>query len=132
MLHVHTATSARPDRVIATGVWQPYPLEANPIAVSRQTVHSFLRWIRPENAQVSGQMQPEEVAMAAQRVATAAAQGTKFRRSLDPRIAKAANLILRGQSFVIRSAGRAAVIRAGSPGSWTARYDSNPARYALR
>jgi hypothetical protein len=137
MLHIHTATSARPDRVLSTGVWQPYPLGANPIAVAQQTVHSFLRFVRPEGPQVANQMngaamQPEEIAMLAQRVATAAAQGVKFRRSLDSRIVKAANLILAGKSFVIRSAGRAAVVRASSPGSWIARYNSNPASYAIR
>jgi hypothetical protein len=133
MLHVHAAGSAaRPDRVYATGVWQPYPVNADPATIARKTIQSFVGFVRPEGPSVSAEMQPEEVGMAAQRIATAMAAGKRFPRSLDPRLAKAAHLILSGKSFIIRSAGRAAVIRAKSPGSWLSRMNANPSSYYVR
>lgn len=121
MLHVHVATSARPDRVMATGVVNPYPVSSYPPEVALQTVESFTRDVRPNNATLEGApggrnlMQPEEIAMLAQRVAVASANGYKFPRSLDPRVAEAANYLLAGKSFVIRSAGRAALIQPPGP-----------------
>lgn len=123
---------------MATGVWNPYPVQADPPEVAVQTIESFTRFVRPDNPGLSGapggrtEMQPEEVAMAAQRIAVAAASGKKFPRSLDPRLRQAANYILEGQPFVIRSAGRAALVRASAPGSWISRQSSNPASFAIR
>jgi hypothetical protein len=121
MLHVHVATSARPDRVLATGVWNPYPVQSYPPEIALQTVAAFTRDVRdpgPELGAPGGrvEMQPEEVAMAAQRIAVAAASGKRFPRSLDPRLQQAANLILEGKAFVIRSAGRSVVVHGRSSG----------------
>jgi hypothetical protein len=133
MLHVHVATSARPDRVMATGVINPYPVNAYPPEVAVQTVERFTRDVRPAGPMLGDsrggrrELQPEEFAMAAQRIAVAAASGKVFPRSLDPRLRQAANLIIEGKPFVIRSAGRAAYVRASSPGSWVDRVRAHPA-----
>jgi len=121
MLHLHVATSARPDRVMATGVVQPYPVASYPPEVALQTVESFTGDVRQGNGELGSApggrnlMQPEEIAMLAQRVAVAAANGYKFPRSIDPRVVQAANYLLEGKPFVIRAAGRAALIQPPGP-----------------
>ena len=118
---------------MATGVWNPYPVRSYPPEVAVQTVESFTRDVRPSGPELGAaaggriEMQPEEFAMAAQRIAVAAASGKVFPRSLDPRLRQAANLIIAGKPFVIRSAGRAAYVRARSPGSWAQRTETHPA-----
>lgn len=109
---------------MATGVWQPYPVASYPPEVAVQTIHAFTSDVRPDGPELGSapggrsEMQPEEVAMAAQRIAVAAASGKVFPRSLDPRLRQAANYIIEGRPFVIRSAGRAAYVRARTPGSF--------------
>jgi hypothetical protein len=106
---------------MATGVWQPYPVRSYPPEIALQTINSFTRDVRPNAPGLAGapggriEMQPEEVVMAAQRVAVAAASGKRFPRTLDPRLQEAANLILQGKPFVVRSAGRAVQVQGRAP-----------------
>lgn len=102
---------------MATGVINPYPVASYPPEVAVQTIESFTRDVRPNNPELGAapggrvSLQPEEFALAAQRIAVAAAAGYKFPRSLDPRLRQAADYLLAGKPFVIRSAGRAALVR---------------------
>jgi hypothetical protein len=133
MQHIHVATSARPDRVIKTGVIQPYPIEAHPVRVARMTIKAFTQSVRPEGAIVRSEMQPEEIAMHAKRIADAMAQGVRMPPSTDQRLLMAAQYILQGKPFVIKSAGRAAIVKAAtSPSSWEAIAQRNPAYYGMK
>ena len=99
---------------MATGVIQPYPLYSNPAAIVQKTIESFVGAVRPMGPVVVSEMAPEEIAMAAHRVATAVAQGVAIPRYTDQVVVRAAKMILEGKPFVIKSAGRAAMIRVKS------------------
>ena len=101
---------------MATGVVAPYASQYPP-EVAVDDLHVFLESVRPtQTVELGGApggrnlMQPEEIALLAQRVAVAAAAGYKFPRTLDPRVRQAADHMLDGRPFVIRAAGRAALI----------------------
>jgi len=54
------SVTIRPDRVTATGVIAPYPIEQrNPVAIARQTINPFVQGIRSTGPQLSG---PNQIA----------------------------------------------------------------------
>lgn len=131
MQHVH-ASSIRPDRVYKTGVIAPYAVGYGPGNIARNVLSNFIRSVRPIGPTLRGEMQPEEIASRAKRVADAMARGIKPPKATDPRLMQAARMILQGRSFRIHSAGRSALVRATSPSSWAALNQRNPAYYAPR
>lgn len=132
MLHFHVS-DIRPDAIISTGVIQPFPIQRqDPDQVARATVKSFTQEFRPSGPQTRPEMQPEEIAKTAERVATAMRAGRRMPAGTDARLMQAAKYIMEGKPFVIRSAGRAAVIRARGPSSWEALYAQSPMHYAMR
>jgi len=127
-MHLHVGL-VRPDAIIRTGVIQPFPIESGPGDVAAATIESF-EAMTPGMAKSTGfagrgfagrdgnDLLPEEVAMMANRLATAMAQGYHTSGVIDRRLVEAANMIRAGQPFVIRSAGRAAIVRpADAPNS---------------
>lgn len=124
----------RPDRVIATGVIQPFPIRVEGPDANAAAVMQSFNVVRPGAPTPTGfadcctdcveppvvpavkvqggyEPQPEEVAMAANRLAHAMQQGLRPEGVVDPKLMYAARLIMAGQPFVIKSAGRAAVVR---------------------
>lgn len=124
----------RPDRVTKTGVIQPYPVELGPARIAQAVVRNFTRFIRGEGPQVQSEMEPEEVARAAVRIATAKRQGKTFSGVLDPRLMAAADLINAGVPFRITCNGRSVVVRRASlsSSSISALVSRHPAAYARR
>lgn len=115
MKHVHVM-DIRPDVIIKTGVIQPYAIrEIPPMAVARASVQAFENTARSPGPQVRPEMQPEEFAARAKRVAVAMAQGKRVGKGADPKLIHAARMIMEGKPFAIKSAGRVARIEA-SPG----------------
>lgn len=140
--HIHIA-DVRPDGVYRTGVIQPYPIQEGPDVVAAKTIESFniVRPGGPYVAQGTGfgqsasgyEMAPEEIAMAANRLAAAMAQGYMPQGLIDEKLVYAAKLIMSGQPFVVRSAGRAAVVRAAdAPSSVAALIQGNPASWGVQ
>lgn len=123
MQHVHVE-DIRPDRVYATGVIQPYPVGMDPAEIARKTIDGFVRFIRPAGPAVQAEMQPEEVAAAAKRLADALRQGKVTRGYVDDRLRRAAQYIIEGRTFQIRAAGRMVLVR---PSSTASPVVSNPA-----
>jgi hypothetical protein len=133
--HFHVTGSVRPDAIVRSGTIMPFPMEAGPDAVAAATIQSFYRGIIPDSPKPSGfagggriDPQPEEVAMMANRLATAMSQGLRTEGVVDQRLIMAARMIMNGQPFVIRSAGRAALVRAAAaPASVANLVRTNPA-----
>ena len=134
-LNLRPATTAR--QTIAEFVNPGVGLQANlvgmgaqqqirPSLAAKQTIASFVAPVRPLGPVVSNEPQPEEIAMMAERIAAAMANGKTFRRTVDPRLIKAAQLLIEGKSFVIKSAGRQAIIKAST------RFRSDPMSYTVR
>lgn len=109
-MHVHYE-DVRPDRVTKTGVISPYPVNAGPAKVASGILRNFTRFIRGEGPQVQSEMEPEEVARAAVRIATAKRQGKTFSGVLDERLMAAADLINAGVPFRITCNGRSVLVR---------------------
>ncbi len=133
--HYHVTGSIRPDAIVRSGVIEPFPMQAGPDAVAAATIQSFYRGIIPDSPVPSGfadggsiDPQPEEVAMMANRLATAMSQGLRPTGVIDERLVQAAMMIMNGQPFIVRSAGRAALVRAaGAPASISNLIKTNPA-----
>lgn len=139
MLHIHVGL-VRPDAIYRSGTIQPYPIQDGPAAVALATIQSF-NVVRASGPLVANagfgehryEMAPEEIAMAANRLASAMAQGYMPEGLIDQKIVYAAKLIMSGQPFVIRSAGRAAVVRAANaPASVANLVQENPASWDIR
>lgn len=131
VMHVHVE-DVRPDRVTKTGVIAPYPIEAGPANIAQRVIRNFTRFIRGEGPQVQSDMEPEEVARAAVRIATAKRQGKTFSGVVDSRLMAAADLINAGVPFTITCNGRSVFVRRQSlaPSSTNALVTRNPASYA--
>jgi hypothetical protein len=112
-MHVHYE-NVRPDRVYKTSVIAPYPVNAGPARIAQGILRNFTRFIRGEGPQVQSQMEPEEVARAAVRIATAKRAGKTFSGVLDPRLMAAADLINAGVPFTITVNGRSIIVRGQS------------------
>lgn len=138
--HFHVTGSVRPDAIVRSGTIMPFPMSAGPDAVAAATIQSFYRGIIPDSPVPSGfagrgfadggsiDPQPEEVAMMANRLATAMSQGLRTEGVVDARLIQAAQMIMNGQPFIIRSAGRAALVRAAAaPASVANLIRTNPA-----
>lgn len=136
MQHIHIGT-IRPDGVYRTGVIQPFPIDAGPAEVAAKTIQSF-NIVRSGAPAITGgfgdaEMAPEEIAMAANRLAAAMAQGYMPEGVIDEKLVYAAKLIMSGTPFVVRSAGRAAVVRAANaPSSVAAIVQSDPASWGVQ
>jgi hypothetical protein len=106
----------RPDVITRTGVIQPYSVrDIPPMDVARHSVQAFESTARPPGPRVSSEIQPEEFAARAKRVATALAAGKRMPVGSDPKLMAAARLLMEGKPFTIKSAGRTAYVEA-SPG----------------
>lgn len=132
MQHVHVM-DIRPDVITRTGVIQPYALrEIPPQKVAYHSVQAFETTARPPGPQVRAEMQPEEFAARAKRVAAAMSAGKRMPRGSDPKLIHAARLIVEGKPFAIKSAGRAAKVEARRPSTWTALQRTQPASAGIR
>jgi len=131
MQHIHVL-EIRPDAVTRSSVVSPYAARYGPDNVARMVLHDFTRAVRHVGPSVSTDMAPEEVAMRAKRIADALRRGERMPVDTAPQLLQAARLIMEGRPFRIRSAGRAALVRAMAPGSWEQQYYANPASGALR
>lgn len=116
MKHVHMM-DIRPDVIIKTGVIQPFAIrEIPPAAVARAAIRAFSAVPRAPGPSVRAEMQPEEFAARAKRVAVAMASGKRVGKGADPKLVKAARMIMEGKPFVIKSAGRVARVAASPAG----------------
>lgn len=116
MKHVHMM-DIRPDVITRTGVIQPYAIrEVPPMAVARRSVEAFESSARPAGPRVSSEIQPEEFAARAKRVAVAMAAGKRMPVGSDPKLMAAAKLLMEGKPFTVKSAGRAAYVEASPDG----------------
>jgi hypothetical protein len=114
MKHVHVM-DIRPDVITRTGVVQPYAIrEIPPEAVARNSIAAFSTTARPAAPSVSQEIEPEEFAALAKRVAVAQAAGVRMPGATNPKLLKAAKMIRQGKPFVVKSAGREAFVK-GSP-----------------
>jgi hypothetical protein len=123
----------RPDVVIRSGTIQPWAVRLIPPGqIAQHSIKAFQQVVQAPGPAVKAEMQPEEFAAVAKRVATAMAAGKKMPAGTDPKLILAARRIIEGKPFAIESAGRAAVVqgRVSSRGSvvaqkrrpaWTAR-----------
>lgn len=103
----------RPDVITRSGIIQPYAIrEVPPTAVARNSVRAFENTARSPGPQVRSEMGPAEFAATAKRVAVALAAGKRMPRGTSPKLMQAAKLIMEGKSFVVKSAGRQAVVKA--------------------
>src|SRR5689334_7938865 len=109
--HVHFA-NIRPDAVYKTSVVAPYPIQSGPLNIARKGIVAFTKWIRPRGIEVKSEMTPEEVGIRAKRLADAMSAGIEPPVGTDMRLIEAARFIMEGKPFVIRSAGRAAMVSA--------------------
>lgn len=129
--HIHV-DNVRPDVITRSGSIMPFPMQDGPDAVAEATIRSFYQTVMPDAPRPSGysgyEPQPEEVAMMANRLATAMGQGLMPEGVVDQKLIAAARMIMSGQPFIIRSAGRAALVRAANaPASISNLVKSNPA-----
>lgn len=109
------AMDIRPDVIIKTGVIQPYSItDIPPTAVARHVVAAFSNVAGGQGPQVRPEMGPEEFAARAKVVAVAMAAGKRFRNT-DPKLIKAARMMMEGRPFTVAASGRVARV-AGSPG----------------
>jgi hypothetical protein len=118
--------------VWATSVIAPdSPRQINPVRLARKIVNKFSRvagdpslsgprLLGRGGARVHRGIQPEEFVAMAAKVASGMRQGHPPPRGIDRRLLTAARLIARGKPFEVRSAGRAAVVRAQGASSWPA------------
>jgi len=103
----------RPDVITKTGVIQPYAIrEIPPTAVARTAVRAFENVGRSPGPQVRSEMGPAEFAAQAKRVAVALAAGKRMPKGTSPKLMQAARMIMEGKPFVVKSAGRQAVVKA--------------------
>lgn len=115
-LHVHAAWL--PQAAYTGGATYPYPGQAGPVRVAQATLETYKRLLMPDyNPAVRQEPQPEEVARMAKRLADAMAAGMRPATYTDQRLLRAAHLINQGRPFVIKSAGRAAVVAGRQPSS---------------
>jgi hypothetical protein len=111
-LHVHAEWL--PQVPYAAGAIVPYPVTVGPTNVAQSSLSAFRQILMPAfNPVVKQEPTPESVARMAKRLADAMAAGMQPPAWTDRRLVEAANMINRGQSFTIRSAGREAVVNAG-------------------
>jgi hypothetical protein len=119
-LHYHVI-SAAPHVITGTGTVRPYPVMEGPPKVAHALLDAFKRALIPAlSPAVMQEPQPEEIARMAKRYADAMAAGMRPPAGTDERLLRAAHMINQGQPFVIKSAGRAAVVRSQGPASITA------------
>jgi hypothetical protein len=112
--HAHAAWL--PQVAYAAGAILPYPAMVGPERVAQATLETYKRMLMPDlQPAIRQEPQPEAVARAAKRMADAMAAGMRPPSFTDRRLLRAAEMINRGQPFIIRSAGRAAVVRPAGP-----------------
>ena len=107
---LHASPLPRPDLVISTGRVQPYPLAEGPGNLARGVLAEILGKLRLIGPIVSQEAAPEEIAMAANRLAIAMAAGYQVPKYVAPGLVRAAILITRGEPFQIQSAGRSITV----------------------
>jgi hypothetical protein len=89
---------------------------SGPERVAQATLETFKRMLMPDlQPAIRQEPQPEAIARAAKRMADAMAAGMRPPTFTDRRLLRAAQMINQGQPFVIKSAGRSAVVRPAGP-----------------
>lgn len=112
--HAHAAWL--PQVAYTSGSILPYPAMSGPERVAQATLETFKRMLMPDlQPAIRQEPQPEAIARAAKRMADAMAAGMRPPSFTDRRLLRAAQMINQGQPFVIKSAGRAAVVRPAGP-----------------
>lgn len=110
--HQH-AQSIRPDRIIRTGVIEPYPVqEWNPTDIARRILEPFAT-LMPSTVgpQVSSDPSPEEVVEQARNYARAVDQGISLPPWLSQAALSAIAAIRKGVPFVVKAQGRALLVK---------------------
>ena len=116
-LHYHVVSSA-PHVVTGTGTIRPYPVMHGPPKVAHALLDAFKKALIPAlNPAVRQEPQPEDIARMAKCYADAMAAGMRPPAGTDEWLLRAAHMINQGQPFIIKSAGRAAVVRSHGPAS---------------
>ena len=105
-----------PQVAYTAGAILPYPVYAGPPNIAQATLHAFQRALIPAlSPSVRQEPQPEAIARMAKRYADAMAAGMKPPSYTDHRLMRAARYINQGVPFVIRSAGRSALVQSSGP-----------------
>ncbi len=108
--HVH-ADMLRPDRIIRTGVIEPYPLtEWNPLEIARKVLEPFAQ-MGPGGAGVPADPSPEEIVEQARNYAAVARQGVKMPPWLSRQAMAAIAALLKGVPFVVTAQGRSLLVK---------------------
>lgn len=122
VLHFHIS-SVLPHEIYSTSAIRPYPAALGPADIAQKTAAEWWKLImfpgqNSPGPAVHQDLQPEEVAGLANRLADAMASGLEPPRWINRGLLQAAKKIMKGENFVIKSAGRAVEVRAGAPSSW--------------
>ncbi len=110
--HIH-ADSLRPDRIIKTGVIEPYPLQQfNPLEVARRILLPFAS-MDPSTVgpQVPTDPTPESVVEIANTYANAMRQGIRPPNWLPRPVMQAITALVRGVPFTVTSQGRTLLVK---------------------
>jgi hypothetical protein len=117
-LHVHAEWL--PQIPYAAGAVVPYPVSVGPTAVAQRSLEVFRQTLMPnQNPVIRQEPTPESVARSAKRLADGMAAGMRPPAWTDKRLVNAAEMINRGQSFTVKSAGREVAVKgrsAAAPG----------------
>jgi hypothetical protein len=111
--HMH-AQSIRPDRIIKTGVIEPYPAsgEFNPVDIARRILEPFATLVPSTvGPQVSSDPSPEEIVEQARNYASAVDQGINLPPWLSQQALTAIRLIRERKPFVVTAQGRTLLVK---------------------
>ena len=110
--HVH-AQSLRPDRVIKTGVIEPYPIQQwDPMQIAQQILAPFITDnSAAQGPGVSSDPSPEEIVDQARNYATAVRQGLRLPNWLSRQALAAINALLKGVAFTVTAQGRTLLVK---------------------
>lgn len=123
VLHFHIS-SVLPHEITSTSAIKAYPVALGPGEIASRTAHEWLPSILwPGQADpgpnVHQELQPEEIARLANRLAGALAAGMEAPAWTNQGLLRIAKMLLQGKTVAIQSAGRAIQVRAEAPSSWT-------------
>lgn len=112
--HVHVS-SLRPDRIIRTGVIEPYPLQKfNPTKVAQAILQPFVHSVvgpGPAGPSIGVEPPPETIVAMARDLAVAMKAGIRPRAGVAPQLLRAARNIAEGRAFTIKARGRELLVK---------------------
>lgn len=111
--HMH-AQSIRPDRIIRTGVIEPYPAsgEFNPVQIARRILEPFATLVPSTvGPQTPTDPSPEEIVEQARNYARAVDQGIMLPPWLTEQALRAIQYLREGKTFVVKAQGRALLVK---------------------